>query len=91
MRGNALANQSVNEVWLPIIGRALAQLCLQGGETESMTIADKARFLEALGMDRKDVAAMLGTTYASVTELLRQAKNRKKGAKGRGTRKKKAR
>jgi CRP-like cAMP-binding protein len=85
------SDASINEVWLPIIGRALAQLCLQAGQTGAMTIAEKARFLEALGLDRKDVADMLGTTAASVTELLRQAKNRKKGAKARGAKKKKTR
>jgi hypothetical protein len=73
-----LANQSESEIWIPIIGRALAHLCLQGSSAKDGTTAEKARFLEGLGLNRKDVADMLGTTSASVTELLRQAKNRKK-------------
>jgi transposase len=56
----------------------------------SKTLAERARFLEGLGLDRKDVAEMLGTSYASITELMRQAKNKKKGTKNSG-RKKQAR
>jgi plasmid maintenance system antidote protein VapI len=55
------------------------------------TLAEKARFLEGLGLDRKDVAEMLGTTYASITELMRQAKNKKKGTKKSAARKTKGR
>jgi hypothetical protein len=53
-------------------------------------MSEKARFLEGLGLDRKDVAGMLGTTSASITEQLRQAKNKRKGAKTSAARKKKA-
>ena len=67
--------------WLPVIGRSLAHLCLKAEEANIKNIADKARFLEALGLDRKDVADMLGSTYASISELLRLAKNKKKGGK----------
>ena len=41
-----------------------------------------------LGLDAIDAAAMLGTTPASVKELIRQAKNKKKhGGKGNATKK----
>lgn len=79
-----MAEQStVEQIWLPVIGRALAYLCLHNVGTDKETIADKAMFLEGLGLDRKDIADMLGTSHASVTELLRVAKNKskKKGPK----------
>jgi CRP-like cAMP-binding protein len=84
-----LANgESANEKWLPVIGRALAYLCLKASQSEQMSIADKAHLLEAIGVDRKDVAEMLGTTYASVSELLRLARNKKRGGKSGGKTKK---
>ena len=67
--------------WPAVIGRALAQFSLDAGPVRDKKLADKARFLEALGLPRTDVAAMLGTTNASITELLRQAKNKKGGRK----------
>jgi hypothetical protein len=70
--------------WLPIIGRTLAGQYLHTALPANATIAEKARTLEALGLDRKDIAAMLNTTTASITELLRLAKikkGKKKNAK----------
>jgi hypothetical protein len=71
--------------WLAVIGRALAQLCLDAGPAKDKSISDKAHFLEALGLDHEDVAEMLDSTPASVRELLRQ----RKGAKKRGKKKRK--
>lgn len=71
------------QTWLPVIGRSLSLLCLSQVHGKNATIAEKAKFLEALGLDRKNVAELLGTSYGSVTELLRL--HRKKGAKRRGT------
>lgn len=81
-----LENQtSVHQVWLPIIGKALARLALENSPSKNSTTADKAKFLEGLGLARKDAAEILGTTAASITELLRQAKNKRgKGGKRRG-------
>ena len=67
--------------WLPIIGKSLAYLCVQAGELKDKTLADKATFLEAVGIERKTVAAMLGTTYGTITETLSKIKRSKKGAK----------
>lgn len=69
---------SGSENWLPIIARSVALLSLQGSGLAEKNTADKARFLEGLGISRKDTAAMLGTSAASVTELLSQANRRKK-------------
>lgn len=65
--------------WLAVIGRALAHLCMQQADLKTQTIAEKAQFLLGLGLTADDAAEMLGTSSASVKELLRQAKNKKKG------------
>lgn len=67
--------------WIPVIGRSLAYLCMYTGEFKDKNLADKAMFLEALGVERREVAAMLGTTYASITETLSRMKRSKKGGK----------
>jgi hypothetical protein len=75
--------------WLAVIGRALAYLCMKSAAGEGQSLQQNAKFLEGLGLSRADTAAMLGTTSASITELHRQARN-KKGAK-RGKKKKTSR
>jgi len=72
--------------WMAVIGRSLAQFSLDSGPAKEKTLAEKARFLEALGLPRSDVASMLNTSNASITELLRQAKQ-KKGGKRNGKKK----
>jgi len=83
MRGVQVNNQdSVEQVWLPVIGRALAHLCMKSANLQDQRIVDQAKFLEALGLERKDAAAMLNTTTASISEMLRQDKQKKsKGSK----------
>jgi hypothetical protein len=73
--------------WLAVIGRALAQISLSVNNLNDKTTAEKAGYLEALGVGRKDVAAMLGTSVASVTELLRQARNKKSPPKAKSAKK----
>lgn len=76
---------AVEKVWLPVIGRALAYICMHNANLGGKTIAEKAQFLQGLGLDVNDAAEMLGTSAASVKELLRVAKNKgKKGAKKSG-------
>lgn len=70
--------------WAAVAGRSLAFLCLLQADLRDKDLATQGQFLESLGVARKDAAAMLGTSYASLTELYRQAKTRKKGKK-RGT------
>jgi DNA-directed RNA polymerase specialized sigma24 family protein len=76
-------HDNVEQVWLPVIGRALAYLCMRNADIANKTIAERAIFLQGLGLNITDVAGMLGTSPASVKELLRQAKNKtkNKGAK----------
>lgn len=79
-----MADQKNSEqVWLPVIGRALAYLCLHNADKGSKTTGEKAVFLSALGVEIDDCAKMLDTTSASVRELLRQAKNKAKGKRPR--------
>lgn len=80
------------QIWLPIIGRALAQLCLHSADMGDRTTGEKAVFLSGLGVEIDDCAKMLDTTPASVRELLRLAKNKvkRRGPKKNAARKKKA-
>jgi hypothetical protein len=65
--------------WLAVIGRSLAFLCLQQEDLRNKDLLEKADFLEALGITRADVAAMLGVKPDSLT----QARWRATGGKGR--------
>ena len=81
--------ETAYQQWVPVIARSLAYLCIQVGELKEKSLADKAAFLEAAGIGRKDVAAMLGTTYGSVTETLSKAKRNRKGESKKSGRKRK--
>ena len=76
-----MADNDVDQVWLPVIGKCLAYACMHSAKINEKTIVEKARFLEALGPERKDVALMLDTTPASITKMYRQSKKRKSGGK----------
>jgi CRP-like cAMP-binding protein len=82
-----VSDQEMYQKWIPVIARSLAYLCVQVGELKDKGLTERAAFLEAAGVDRKDVAAMLGTTYGSISEMLSKAKRGKKGGKKNGKRK----
>jgi hypothetical protein len=78
--------------WLPVIGRSLAFLCLQGARKNEPTrykeVLEKVDFLEGLGLPAKDAAEAAGSTAESV----RVAKfNRKKAKAKKSGKKSKAR
>jgi hypothetical protein len=73
--------EKTNQGWMPVIGRSLAFLCVQLGDSKEKTLADKAMLLEALGLERAESALMLGTTYASITETLSRVKRTRKEAR----------
>jgi hypothetical protein len=80
-------------VWLPVIGKSLAYLCLRQAEKADPKrfdggVLQKVRFLTDLGLPTNDAAEAAGSTAASVAELKRQ-KGKKKGGRTRGTAKKK--
>lgn len=75
-------NDEANNDWLAVIGRALALLCLvQTGQCDK-DLATQGRFLESVGLSRKEAAALLGTSSASLTQQLSVAK-RKGGTRDR--------
>jgi hypothetical protein len=63
---------------------------MHNADMGNKTKADKARFLQGLGLERKDAAEMLGTTAASIRALMSKAKN-KRGANKNATNKTKRR
>jgi len=81
------SNSDETNEWLAVIGRSLAFLCLAHADLRDKELATQGKFLESLGLSRKEAAALLGTSYASLTELIRQA-SKKKGGKRAGAKKK---
>jgi len=73
--------------WLAVIGRSLAFLCLAHADLRDKDLATQGRFLETLGMSRRDAAALLGTSYASLTEMLSRTTRKKGGKRGRSKKK----
>jgi hypothetical protein len=81
---------SEEQSWLAVIGRALAFLCLTKADLRDKNRATQSIFLQGLGLSLKETASLLGTSEASIRELIRQdskKKSKKKGAKS-GTKKK---
>jgi hypothetical protein len=69
--------------WQAVLARSSAFLALHNSGLRERDLATQGEFLERLGLPRRDAAALLGTTSASLTELLSRAKRRKGGARGR--------
>lgn len=87
-----MADQSQDSIWLSVIGKALAYLCLQEAQRKEPqkfdTVTKRVEFLEGLGLNTDDAAAAAGSSGASVRELRRLARtggksHGKKGKKGR--------
>ncbi len=64
-----MANDDESTRWPAVIGRSLAFLCLVEADLRDKDLATQGRFLESLGLARREAAALLGTTYGSLTEL----------------------
>lgn len=66
-------------MWLPVIGKALAYLCLQEVQrkdpTKFDTVLKQVQFLENLGLSRKDAAEAAGSTAESVRVMQHQRKS----------------
>lgn len=73
--------------WLAVIGRSLAVLCLAQADLRDKDLATQGSFLETLGLSRKESAALLGTSTASLTELLSRARKNKRVGRGRTNKK----
>jgi DNA-directed RNA polymerase specialized sigma24 family protein len=78
-------------LWLPVIGKALAYLCLsraiEGEPTKYAEVLAKVQFLQGLGLSQKEAAEAAGSTAESVRVMRHQRKKVKKNGKA----KKKAR
>jgi hypothetical protein len=72
-------NSNDSTTWLAVIGRSLAYLCLRNSELRDKDLATQAALLISLGLGVEDSAKLLGTTEASLRELLRLARNKAKG------------
>ena len=63
----------MQETWLPVIGNALAFLCLdkfsERHPDKSDNVLKRVRFLEGLGVPEKDAAGAAGSTPESVRKL----------------------
>jgi len=71
-------------IWLSVIGRALAFQCLESSGLRTKPMGEQVKFLTALGLPRKDVAAMLDTSEESVRVQLSQKKKSKRESRTRG-------
>ena len=76
--------EELDHPWLAVIGKSWAYLCLTQAEKadpQKMSgIVPKVNFLKGLGLSQAQAAEAVGSSAASVAELIRQAKARK-GAK----------
>ncbi len=57
--------------WMPVIGRALAFLCLHYGDLTDKPMVEQADFLQRFGIPRKEAAVILGTSDESLAAMLR--------------------
>ena len=62
--------------WEPFIGRALAYVCVALADMASKTVLERAEFLMALGLPRKEAALVVGSTDESLGALARQRAKR---------------
>ncbi len=73
-------------VWLSVIGKSLAYLCLEQAKKldpkKFDTVAKKVDFLKGMGLPKDDAAYVAGSTPASVAELARQQRAKKGGTGG---------
>lgn len=80
-----MADDAEDTVWMPVIARSLAFLCLdKAAEADKPKFKDtlvRVDFLEALGLPTKDAAVGAGSTLASVNELKRLRRNKKSNGK----------
>jgi hypothetical protein len=79
-----LAKIAGDDVWLSVIGKSLAYLCLEQAKKlepdKFNTVNKKVNFLLDMGLPKDAAAYVAGSTPASVAELARQQRT-KKGAK----------
>ena len=77
-----MADTDEGRDWQAIGARALAFLALHQAGLREKELATQGKFLETLGLSRSEAAGLLGTTSASLTELMSQARKKGKGSSG---------
>ena len=85
LRGIELSDEkSVQEIWLPVIGNALAFLCLEKYAEKNPDKADsvlkKVKFLKGLGVPDKEAAGAAGSNPESVRVMASRGKGKKRAA-----------
>jgi hypothetical protein len=71
-------NNSENVEWSAVIARCLAYLCLKNSKFADASLLEQANFLEKLGLPLEDRAGVVGSSAASLRELARQARTKKR-------------
>jgi hypothetical protein len=73
-------NKDAHEIWLPVIGRALALLCLKQAQQvrpeDFLSVLEKVKFLTDLGLPEADAASGAGSNPKSVRVMKSQKKAR---------------
>jgi hypothetical protein len=77
-----MVETSDSQSWQAVGARALAFLALHQAGLRDKDLATQGQFLETLGLSRREAAALLGTTLASLAELTRLARKKRKGGSG---------
>lgn len=77
-----MAEEEEGPDWQAVVARSVAFLCLHSAGLREKDLATQGQFLERLGLTRREAAELLGTTHASLTELLRLARKKKGGKRG---------
>lgn len=69
--------------WLPVIGRAIAFICMKEAERKKPFegVLERVDFLQGLGLPLVDAAQAAGSSKASVDELRRLQRNKRKGSR----------
>jgi hypothetical protein len=74
-------DHSAEAKWLPVIGKALAYLCLSAAEEKQpdkyKQVLQRVKFLQGLGLNQADAAGAAGSSAASVAELHSRARKKK--------------
>jgi hypothetical protein len=77
--------KSIQETWLPVIGNALAFLCLEKfsekNPDKTDSVLKKVKFLKGLGVPDKDAAGAAGSTAESVRVLTARRGGKKRAAR----------
>ena len=68
--------------WQEVMALSIAFLALEGSGLREKDLAAQGLVLERLGLSRKAAADLIGTSSASLSELLRLARNKKGGSRG---------